>query len=124
MLREKADTAKRRYEELEATSEAGVSHSGGKTVNYTLADGTVVPAPNLECSDTAIFLRFLLAGVGELISETLDENVWRLFNPRFAIGGKSRECRQQRKDRQQAQSDRPHPKLRSCRVLNAKATHR
>ena len=51
------------YEAYYATwlAEAGVSHSGGKTVDYTLADGTVVPAPKLECSDTAIFLRFLFA---------------------------------------------------------------
>ncbi len=33
----------------------------GYKVNYVLADGTVVPAPKLECSDTAMFLRFLFA---------------------------------------------------------------
>ena len=33
----------------------------GHKVSYVLRDGTVVPAPKLECSDTALFLRFLFA---------------------------------------------------------------
>jgi hypothetical protein len=33
----------------------------GRAVQYVLADGRVVPAPSLECADTALFLRFLFA---------------------------------------------------------------
>ena len=50
------------YDELYAEWLAGILHdSGGQDVRYTLADGTVVPAPSLECADTALFLRFLFA---------------------------------------------------------------
>ncbi|MBW2523764.1 MAG: hypothetical protein JRI23_06295 [Deltaproteobacteria bacterium] len=53
------------WEEYYATWLQGIAYedSGwrGENVQYTLADGTVVPAPSLECADTAMFLRFLYA---------------------------------------------------------------
>lgn len=50
------------YEQYYATWLAGIQHNEeGRDVAYTLADGTVVPAPSLECADTAMFLRFLFA---------------------------------------------------------------
>ena len=38
-----------------------ISHKDGKQVHYLLADGEKVPAPSLECSDTAIFVRTMFA---------------------------------------------------------------
>lgn len=50
------------YEEFYATWLESIEHNGsGRDVRYTLADGTVVPAPSLECADSALFLRFLFA---------------------------------------------------------------
>lgn len=49
------------YEELYATWLASVEHTNGRDIHYTLADGTVVPAPSVECADTALSLRFIFA---------------------------------------------------------------
>lgn len=58
------------WEDYYSTWLAGIQYedSGwrGEEVQYTLADGTVVPAPSLECADTAMFLRFLYAQQFEL----------------------------------------------------------
>jgi hypothetical protein len=48
------------YDELYADWLSNIQHnSNGREISYT--DGTVVPAPSLECADTALFLRFLFA---------------------------------------------------------------
>lgn len=50
------------YEEYYGTWLRSIQYnSNGREVHYTLADGTVVPAPSLECADSALFLRFLFA---------------------------------------------------------------
>lgn len=50
------------YEQFYGTWLSNIQHDGnGRAVQYTMADGTVFPAPSLECADSALFLRFLFA---------------------------------------------------------------